>query len=310
MNLFAGSSHPGLAEELAKELDVTLGKVQLKTFSCGECYVKYLQSMRGQDVYLLQTGTGRANEDLMELFLMCQAAKLSFAKTVHVILPHFPYSRQDRVAEPREPISAKLIADLLEQAGADHVITLDMHSDQMQGFFSIPADALDARPLFAEYFMKKGLKDPVVVAPDAGGAKRAKKFADLIKADLAIMHKNRSEHSKAEILEVVGDIEGKTCIIFDDIIDTAGTLAGAKQALIKRGSGKDVYAVATHAVFSGKAVENLTGAGFREVVVTDSLPTKPNLFKGLTVLPIAPLLAKVIRHIESGQSVTEIYVGK
>ncbi len=307
MYLFAGSSHPRLAEELAKELGVGLGNVQLKTFSCGECYVKYLQSLRGKDVYLLQTGTCRSNEDLMELFLMCQAAKLSFAKTVHVILPYFPYSRQDRVAEPREPISAQLIAHLLEQSGADHVMTLDLHSDQIQGFFSIPADALDARPVFAQYFKSKKLKDPVVVAPDAGGAKRAKKFADLIGADLAIMHKSRTEHHKAEILEVVGTIEGKTCIIFDDIIDTAGTLSSAKQALVKRKANRDIYAAATHAVFSGKAIQNLRAAAFKEVVVTDSIPTQPKAFKGLTVLPIAPLLARVIRHIESGQSVTEIY---
>jgi ribose-phosphate pyrophosphokinase len=311
MNLFAGSSHPELGQALAKQLGVQTGKIVLKTFSCGECYVKYEQSMRGQDVYLLQTGTKRANEDLMELFLMCQAAKLSFAKTVHVILPFFAYSRQDRVAEPREPISAKLVASLLEQAGADHVITLDLHSDQIQGFFNIPADALDSRPVFASYFKAKNLKDAVVVAPDAGGAKRAKKFADLIGADLAIMHKNRSAHSQAEILEVVGCIEGKTCIIFDDIIDTAGTLAAAKQALIKRKANKDVYAAATHAVFSGKALENLKKAGFKEVVITDSIPlASKGGMRNLTVLPIAPMLAQVIRNIESGQSVTEIYKRK
>ncbi len=307
MHLFAGSSHPALAEALAKELKTKLGKITLKPFSCGERYVKFEETVRSQPVYILQTGTTDPNEDLMELFLMCQAAKLSFASAVHVIIPHFPYARQDRVAMPREPISAKLVAHLLEEAGADHVITLDLHSDQIQGFFSVPADVLDARPIFADYFKTKNLQNPVVVAPDAGGAKRAKKLADLIGAELAIMHKNRSAHHQAEILEVVGNIQDRTCIIFDDMIDTAGTLASAKDALIKRGANGDVYAVATHPVFSGKAIENLTKAGFKEVVVTDSMPVDAHAFPGLKVLTIAPLLAMVISHVESGQSVTEMF---
>jgi ribose-phosphate pyrophosphokinase len=307
MHLFSGSSHHSLAEALAKELKTSLGKVLLKPFSCGERYVKYEESIRGKDVYLLQSGTKNPNEDLLELFLMCQAAKLSFAHRVHVILPHFPYARQDRVAEPREPISAKLIAHLLEQAGADHVITLDLHSDQIQGFFSVPVDALDCRPTFAEYLKAKKLKNPVVVTPDAGGTKRAKKLADLLGADLAIMHKHRTAHHQAEILEVVGEIEGRTCILFDDIIDTAGTLASSKNALTQRGAAKDVYAAATHAVFSGRAIENLSKAGFKEIIVTNSLPVNPKAFDGLTVLSVAPLLAEVIRHIEKGESVTDIY---
>lgn len=307
MHLFAGSSHPALAQALAQELDVELGKVTLKAFSCGERYVKYEQTIRGKEVFVVQTGTLNPNEDLLELFLMCQAAKLSFASAVHVIIPHFPYARQDRVALPREPISAKLVAQLLENSGADHVITLDLHSDQIQGFFSVPVDALDARMIFADYVRKKNLKNTVVVAPDAGGAKRAKKFADLLGADLAVMHKNRTAHHQAEIVEVVGDIEGKTCIIFDDMIDTGSSMIPAKQALLKRGALPDVYAAVTHPVFSGKAHENLKKAAFKEVIVTDSMPVAPDAFPGLTVLTIAPLLAEVIRHVESGTSVTEIY---
>ncbi len=306
MHLFAGSSHPALATALAKELKTSLGKVTLKHFSCGERYVRYEESIRGKEVFLLQTGSN-PNEDLMELFLMIQAAKLSFAKTVHVVLPHFPYARQDRVALPREPISAKLVASLLETAGADHVITVDMHSDQIQGFFSIPVDALDARMVLAKYFNEKKLKDLTVVAPDAGGAKRAKKFADMVGAELAVMHKHREAHHKAQILEVAGDIEGRTCIIFDDMIDTGSTLAPAREALLKRKANKDVFAAVTHPVFSGKAVENLTKAGFTELVVTDTLPLSGKDFKGLTVLPIAPLLAEVIRSVVSGQSVTKMY---
>jgi len=307
MHLFSGSSHPTLAKALAAELGISLGKVTLKKFSCGESYVKFEQSVRGQAVYIVQTATATPNEDLVELCLMCQAAKLSFADSVHVILPHFPYARQDRVSEPREPISAKLMATLLEASGANHVMVLDLHSDQIQGFFSVPADALVARSIFAEYFRSKKLKKPVIVAPDVGGAKRAKKIADMIGAELAILHKSRPSHQQAEILEVVGDVSGKTCILFDDLIDTAGTLLSAKKALEARGADKDIYAAATHAVLSGPAVERLTEAAFTEVVVTDSLPVNPKAFKGLTVLPIAPLLAQVLRNIESGKSVTEIY---
>lgn len=307
MHLFAGSSHPPLAIALAKELDVPLGKVELKAFSGGERYVRYLESVRGKDVYILQTSTLTPDECFIELFLMCQAARLSFARTVHVIMPHFAYARQDRVAAPREPISAKLIAHLLEESGADHVITLDLHSDQIQGFFNIPVDALDARPLFATYFKGKKLTDPVVVSPDAGGAKRAKKFADMLGADLAIMHKSRPAHHEAEIIEVVGNIEGRSCILFDDMIDTGGSLLSAKKALLKRKALPAIYAAATHGIFSGKAIENFEKADFKEVVVSDSLPIKHGAFKGLKILPIAPLLGEVIRHIEKGESVTDIY---
>jgi len=306
MHLFTGSSHPALAKALSGELKVRLGRMTVKRFSCGECYVKFEESVRGKEVYILSCPGRDPDEDLMELFLICQAAKLSFAHRVHVILPSFPYSRQDRVAEPREPISAKLIAYLLETSGADHVITLTLHSDQIQGFFTIPVDVLDARPIFAEYFRKKKLKNPIVVSPDTGGAKQAKKFADILVADLAIMHKTRSEHNKAEILEVVGDVSGRTCILYDDMIDTGGSMISAKHALIKRGALKDIYVAATHPIFSGSAVNNLKKAGFKEVVITDSM-TLPSTFPGLKILPIAPLLANVIRHIEKGESVTEIY---
>ncbi len=307
MLLFSGSSHPALAAAIAKELGVELGAVTRKRFSGGEIYVRYEETLRGKDVYLIQTGSRNPNEDLMELFFLCQAAKLSFARSIHVVIPHFPYARQDRVAQPREPISAKLIAQLLEKAGADHVITLDLHSDQIQGFFSIPVDVLDARLLFAREFKRKNLKDPVVVAPDAGGAKRAKKFADLMGAELALMHKSRPEHHKAEILEVVGDIDGRTCIILDDMIDTGSTMVPAKEALLKKKANADLYAAVTHPLFSGKAHENLKKAAFKEVVVTDSIPVDPAAFPGLQVVSIAPLLAQVIRNVQSGQSVTDMY---
>src|SRR3990167_1212005 len=278
MHLFSGSSHPKLAEALAKELKTKLGTIVLKAFSNGERYVRFQESVRGKDVYLLQTGTLNPNEDLIELFLICQAAKLSFAKSVHVVMPHFPYARQDRVATPREPISAKLVAHLL-----------------------------DARPILADYLLSKKLKDFVIVAPDIGSAKTAKKFADLVGAELAILHKTRPEHHKAEILEVVGAVAGRTCVIVDDMIDTASTLAAARTELLKRGANKDVYAMPPHAILSGPAIERLNKAKFKEIVVTDSLPVKKSAIRGLTVLPIAPMLAQVIGHIDRGESVTAIY---
>lgn len=307
MKLFSGSSHPALAEAIAKELRAELGKITLKTFSCGEQYARYEESVRGKSVFIVQTGTEACDSDILEMCLMCQAAKLGFASSVHLVLPHFPYARQDRVAEPREPISAKLVADLLKTAGADHVITLSLHSDQIQGFFGIPVDALSARGLFAAEIKKRKLKNPVVVSPDEGGAKHAKKFADMLSADLAIMHKTRPAHNKAEILHVVGDIAGKTAILYDDMIDTAGSIVAAKDALLKEGANPEIYAVATHGIFSGPAVARLQQARFKEILVTDSLPLEGKEFPGLTICSVAPLLAEVIEHVEKGQSVTAIY---
>lgn len=307
VKIFAGSSHPELASALAKGLDATLGEIELKKFSGGERYVRLMESVRGKEVFLVQTATKDVNEDLMELFLMCQASRLSFAKSVHVIIPFFPYARQDRVAEYREPISAKLVARLLEESGADHVITFDMHSDQMQGFFSVPVDSLRAVQLFAEYIKQKKLDNPVVVSPDEGGAKRAKRLSDILGADLAIMHKTRPKHHHAEIIDVVGDIAGRTCILYDDMIDTAGSLISAKQALVDRGANPDVYAAATHGIFSGDAVERLEKARFKEVIVTDTVPAPVKPFTGLHIVSVAPMLTNVIKNVVEGTSVTNIY---
>lgn len=307
MRLFSGSSHRALAEAIAKELGMELGKVELQTFSCGEQYVRYEESVRGKDVFIIQTGSEVTDSDIIELCLMCQAAKLGFAKSIHLVIPHFPYARQDRVSKPREPISAKLICDLFVTAGASHILTLTLHTDQIQGFSDVPMDALKSHKLFAEYFQKKNLKDLVVVSPDAGGTKAAKVFADAVGADLAVMHKTRPRHNEASILHVVGDIKGKTAILYDDMIDTAGSICAAKEALVKNGVNKDVYVVATHAIFSGPAVARLAEADFKEVVVSDSLPLEGKTLKGLTVLSIAPMLAAVIGNVMKGESVTEMY---
>lgn len=327
MKLFSGSSHPGLAKAVAKELQVELGKVTLKTFSNGEQYVRYEESVRGKSVFIVQTatplrsagseehsrraelrGAGRGcDSDVIQACLLCQAAKLGFAKSVHLVIPNFPYGRQDRVSEPREPISAKLVADLLVTSGADHIITLTLHADQIQGFFNAPVDNLMTYNLFVKYFKEKKLRNAVVVSPDIGGAKSAKRFADALGCDLAIMHKSRPAHQEAEIGRIVGDVKGKTPILYDDMIDTGGSILAAKKVLLKNGANEHMYAVATHGIFSGPAIERLRKAKFREVVVTDSVPLNGKKFPGLRVLSIAPMLAEVIRHVERGQSVTAIY---
>jgi len=244
----------------------------------------------------------------MELVIIIDSVKRSFAGRIHVVMPHFGYARQDRVASPREPISAKLVADLISAAGADHVITLTLHSDQEQGFFDFPVDNLSSRKLFAEYFKKKRLKDLVVVAPDTGAAKEAKRFADMLGAELAILHKVRTAHNVSEVTQVVGDVIDKNCLIFDDLVDTAGTVVNGKEALIKRGANPDVYLAATHGVFSPPAIDRLKQAKFKEVVVTNSIPiNKDKQFPGLTVLSIAPLLAKTIQNVHKAKSVTSVF---
>jgi len=306
--IFAGSSHIGLAQEMARLLHTEVEPMTLKRFACNEVYARAEKTVRGADAYIVQTCTDRVNEDLMELFIMIDSLKRSFAERVHVVMPHYGYARQDRVATPREPISAKLVADLLASAGADHVVTIDLHSDQEQGFFNFPVDNLSCYKLFSDYFKKKHLDDLVVVAPDAGAAKMAKRFGDLLGADLAILHKTRPAHNVSEVTQLVGDVTGKTCIIFDDLVDTAGTVVNAREALLKRGANKDVYLVATHPVFSNPAVDRLRAAKFKEVVVSNTIPLgAEKQFDGLVVLSVAPLLAKTIQNVHKKKSVTSSY---
>lgn len=305
IKIFSGSSHPELAKEIAKYLKMPLAELEIARFACNEIYAKPRETVRGVDVFVVQTASENVNEDLMELFIILDSLKRSFAGKIHVVMPHYGYSRQDRVATPREPISAKLMADLISKAGADHLITMKLHSDQEQGFFNFPVDNLNTEKLFAEYFKRKKIKDLVVVSPDAGGAKDAKKFADLLGASLAIIHKARPAHNKSEVTHVVGEVEGKNCIIFDDMIDTAGSVTGAIGALRKMGASKDIYLAATHAVFSDPATERLRDAGFKEVVVTNSIPIPAKKhFKGLKVLSVAPFLAKIIKNVHEDKSVT------
>lgn len=308
LKLFSGSSHPKLAQEIAENLGVELSNMQISRFACGEIYAKPLESVRGMDVFIVQTGSENVNEDLMELFVMLDAFKRSFAAKIHVIMPHYAYARQDRVATPREPISAKLVANLISAAGADHVITMLLHADQEQGFFDFPVDNLFTKKLFSDYFKAKNLDDIVVVSPDAGGAKNAKKFADKLGATLAIIHKTRPQANVSEVMHLVGEVKGKTCILYDDMIDTGGSVVNAAKALRDHGADKDIYLVATHAVFSDPAPERLAAAGFKEVVVTNSIPIPEHKqFPSLKVLSVAPLLARIIENVHNDKSVSSVF---
>lgn len=308
LKIFSGSSHPALAREIADALKLDLSPIELKHFASGESYAKPLETVRGCDVYVIQTATAKVNEDLMELFVMLDAFKRSFAAKVHVIMPHYAYARQDRVAAPREPISAKLVADLMSAAGADHLITLALHSDQAQGFFDFPVDNLSSRRFFADYFLQKKLQNLVVVSPDAGGAKEAKKFADVLGAELAIIHKTRPAHNQAAATHLVGDVKGKTCLLYDDMIDTGGSVVAAAEALRKFGASGELYLAATHPVFSPPVMERLPKVGFTEVVVTNSIPLPPEKqFPVLKVLSIAQLLAQTISNVHAAKSLSPLF---
>ncbi len=306
IKIYSGTSHPTLAAAIARELRVPLSKMSVSRFACGEIYAKPDESVRGADVFLVQTCTEQVNEDYMELFIMIDALKRSFARTVHVVIPHFGYARQDRVASPREPISAKLMANLISAAGADHVISIHFHSDQIQGFFPFPMDNLHTRNLFADALKRKKFKDPVIVAPDAGAAKEAGRLAQMLDYPLAVLTKKRPRFNVAEVTAVVGEVEGRTCILVDDMVDTAGSVSAAHQALLEQGANPDIYLVATHAIFSGPAIERLKEAEFKEVIVTDTVPLpKEKQFKGLTTISVAPMLARVIRSVHENRSVTQ-----
>ena len=310
--VFAGRSHPDLAQRIVEPLGVELGEIELHTFGNGETYIRYCESIRGADIFLVQTGCEPVDQHLMELLLMIQAAKLASAKRITAVIPWFPYARQDRKAKPREPISARLIADMLQLAGADRVLTMDLHAGQIQGFFQIPVDHMTSLPLFARHFRDLGLagEGVVSVAPDAGRAKHAVRFAEMIEADFAIMHKTRPAHDVVAVTEVTGRVRGKIAIIGDDITTTGGTLIAGAQALREHGA-TDVWVFVTHALISKEGLEKLSEAGFAGIVVTDTVPidtlTKPD---NMTVLTVAPLLAETIMNVFADDSVSAIFGGE
>ncbi|MEY2424801.1 MAG: ribose-phosphate pyrophosphokinae [Actinomycetota bacterium] len=312
--LFGGRAHPTLAAQIGRELGVALAPVTLKTFSNGEVYCRFGESVRGADVFLVQPMCGNAetgvtaNDALMELLLLIDAAVGASAHRVIAVTPWFGYSRQDKKSEPREPISARLVARMLESAGADRVLAMDLHAGQVQGFFQRPVDHMTAMMLLSEYF--NGLDgDVVVVAPDAGRVKLNKKFADRMHADLAILDKDRPRQQVAEIDHIIGDVRGKTAVIVDDIIDTAGTLRAAGEAVQRAGAAR-VLAAATHAILSGAAFENLAAAPFEKIIVTDTIPLRSGAPDNIHVISCAELLADSIRRIFTNDSVSEVFDGQ
>jgi ribose-phosphate pyrophosphokinase len=307
MKVFSGTSHPELSKKIASYLGHELAQINISRFSGGEIYARILENIRGMNAYVIQTCTQKVNEDLMELFIIIDALKRASAKSITAVIPHFGYARQDKKSASREPISARLIADLLTTAGIDRIITMDLHSDQIQGFFNLPLDHLTAMPTLANYIKEKKLKNPVVVAPDTGRAKTAKKMSDRIGAPLVILHKTRPEHQKAEIMHIVGDVQGKTPVIIDDMIDTAGTATRGVDTLRKNGCIDEIYFVATHGIFAGPAVEKMNAAKFAEVIVTDTLPTADKKIKGLKVVSTAPLFGEAIKRSYENQSISSLF---
>jgi ribose-phosphate pyrophosphokinase len=315
MMLFSGRANQELARQIAGKLGIELGHVTLKTFSAGEVYCRYEESIRGADVFIVQPTCSNpetgitANDALMELLCMIDAAVGASAHRVIAVMPWFGYSRQDKKSALREPISARLVAHILEAAGADRVLTVDLHAGQVQGFFSKPVDHMTAMFLLAEYFAGLQLDDLVIVAPDVGRVKLNHKFAETIGADLALMTKERPAQQVAEVGYVIGDVKGKTAVIVDDIIDTAGTLRAAGQTVLDEGAAR-VFAAGTHPVFSGSAYESLSKAGFEQIVVTDTIPLRAGAPDNVVVLSTAGLLADTIKQIFTDGSVSAVFGGE
>jgi ribose-phosphate pyrophosphokinase len=307
MMVFAGTRNRELSEGIAQHLGVELGAAKITSFANGEIYVRYLESVRGADVFIVASICTPVNASLMELLIMIDAAKRASARTITAVISHYGYARQDKKSAAREPITAKLVADLITTAGADRVITMDLHQGQIQGFFNLPVNHLTALPILEGYFQGLGLENLVVVSPDVGRVKVAKKFADMLDAGLAILHKGRPEHNVAEISHVIGEVEGKTCIMIDDMIDTAGSITEGAKALVAKGAG-DVYVTATHGIFSSPAYERIEASPVKEVVVTNTLPVPMDHREGkIVVLSVAPLMAHAIRNVFDNESVSELF---
>ncbi|WP_228281978.1 ribose-phosphate diphosphokinase [Rubrobacter marinus] len=311
--LFSGWGYPELADRIADRLEVPMGEVELRQFSGGEVYARYKESVRGADVFIVQSLAEPVNRHLMQLLTMIDAAKRASAETIVAVIPWFAYSRQDRKTKPREPITARLVANMIQVAGADRVMTMDLHVGQIEGFFSFPVDHLTAMHTFVDHFISQGFKDAddaVVVAPDVGEAKVAKRLADRLGLPWAIVNKIRNKPGESEVTHVIGDVKDKRVILVDDLIDTAGTLVNAAERLLNEGA-TEAYACATHPVFSGPAYERIQASDLKEVVVTDTLPLKPGEPQDkIQVLTIAPILASTIRNVFSDESVSGVFMGE
>ena len=308
LKIFSLSSNRPLAEKIAQEVGVELGKLSVDRFSDGEIQINIEESIRGDNVYIVQSTSASVNDNLMALLIMIDALRRASAKTINVVMPYYGYARQDRKARSREPITAKLVANMLQNSGVDRVIALDLHAAQIQGFFDIPVDHLMGAPLLADYFIKEGVaKDAVVISPDHGGVVRARALAEFLKAPIAIIDKRRPKANVAKIMHIIGDVKGKKCIMIDDMIDTAGTITLGSQALVDAGA-TEVYASCTHAVLSGPAIERLENSPIKEVVVTDSiqLPKEKQIAK-IKQVSVAPLIADAIKRINENRPVSPLF---
>jgi len=307
MMVFAGTSNPGLSEGVARHLGVELGNVKIRKFANGEIYVRYLESVRGADVFIIQSICTPVNAMLMEMLIMVDAAKRASARSITAVISHYGYARQDKKSAAREPITAKLVADLLTTAGVSRVITMDLHQGQIQGFFNQPVNHLTALPILADYFESLNLNNLVVVSPDVGRAKACKKLSDMLGASLAIMTKSRPEHNVAEVTHVIGEVEGKIAIVADDMIDTAGSITQGAKALMTAGATQ-VYVTATHGIFSPPAYERIESAPITELVVTNTIPVPEERQHGkIKVLSVAPLFAHAVQNVFNDESVSELF---
>lgn len=307
LKVFSGNANLDLAHEICDYLGIPLGRAEVSTFSDGETSIHIDENVRGGDVFVIQPTCPPVNHNLIELLTLIDALNRSSARRITAVIPYFGYARQDRKVKPRVPISAKLVSNLITTAGADRVLTMDLHAGQIQGFFDIPVDHLFAAPVIIDYFKKRGVEDTLIVSPDPGGVERARAFAKRLGIQMAIIDKRRGEGDLPEVMNVIGDVEGKEVIIVDDIIDTGGTLIQATQALLDRGATK-VYASCTHPVFSGNAVERIDSSDIKEVVVTNTIPLRDKRSQKVVCLSIAELLAKAIKMIHTEASVSSLFV--
>lgn len=307
LKVFTLNSNPDLAQEIVEQIGVNMGKSSVNRFSDGEIQINIEESVRGCDCYVIQSTSTPVNDNMMELLIMIDALKRASARTVNVVMPYYGYARQDRKARAREPIAAKLMANLLQQAGATRIITLDLHASQIQGFFDIPVDQLQGVPILSQYFKDKKLDDIVVVAPDNGSMARARKMAQHLGTPIAIIDKRRPKPNVAEVMNIIGDIDGKTAILVDDIIDTAGTITAGADALAEKGA-KAVYACCTHPVLSGPALDRIKKSAIQELVITNSISLSEDILNGdVKQLTVAPLIAEAIIRVHEERSVSRLF---
>jgi hypothetical protein len=309
IRIFSGSSSRELSKKIAEHLEIDLSSEQIVKFEDREIFVKSNESVRGCKVFVIQSTSKPVNESLMELLIFIDALRRASAEEIIAVIPYYGYARQDRKASPREPITSKLVANLLTKAGATRVVTMDLHARQIQGFFDIPVDHMEALPILAKYFIKHGFtsEDTVVVSPDVGGVKRARGLATWLHTPLAIIDKRRAKANVSEVMNIIGDVKGKKAILIDDMIDTAGTICNAAQALLDKGA-MEIYGCATHAVFSGLAIERLKNSAFTEVVVTDTIElTEDKKFDKLEVLTTSKMFAETIKRITTSKAISDLF---